>query len=76
MEFMDSATKEHFLKLSPGKRLGLLRDYCRSLEIGPALVATQKLLFDLELEEQQYSAMKPHNLARPTDFDVVINNIT
>jgi hypothetical protein len=75
MEFMDAATKGEFLKLSPNKKMELLRQHSLGLERGKALHEMQKLLFDLEAEERQYTAMEPRQLTNPLEFDVVITDI-
>jgi hypothetical protein len=45
-------------------------------ERGKALQEMQKLLFDLEVEERQYTTMEPRQLTNPLEFDVVITDIT
>ena len=43
---------------------------------GEAFTEVQKLLFDLEMEERQYSAMEPRQYSLSNEFDVLINDIT
>ena len=75
MEFIDPAAKD-YLKLSPSKRIEWLREYSLQLASGEALKGVQKLLFDLETVERQYTPMEPRQLTNPLEFDVLITDIT
>lgn len=76
MEFIDPAAKEDYLKLSPSKRIEWLRKYSLRFERGDALLGVQKLLFDLETDERQYTPMEPRMLTNPLEFDVLITDIS
>ena len=76
MDFIDPAAKELYLKLSPSKRTEWLREYSLQLETGEAIKGVQKLLFDLEMEERQFTPMEPRTLINPLEFDVLIRDIT
>jgi hypothetical protein len=75
MEFIDPISKIEFLKLFPSQRLKWLREYSRGLGNEEALKGVQKLLFDLELEELQYSSLEPRSSTNPHEFDVLVNDI-
>jgi len=75
MEFINNESKAHFLKLSPSKRIEWLRNYSLRMEKGESLREIQKLIFDMEMEERQYSAMEPRKFIDPSLFDVFITDV-
>ena len=75
MEFLSEAHREKYLKLlSPSKRILWLKEHCLGGR-GDALNSAQKLLHDLEIEEQGYSALESRQHTNPQEFDVLINDI-